>query len=116
MMKSDGSEGTERKAGPEDDVQRTCHFSTKSRSIHLSLHIVRSGEQIFSGIGFGYTSKEAAESGIKWFPLNKGGEYRKWYGNNDYVVNYQYDGISGLKAIRFSPTIRLLRVCLLCLR
>ena len=38
MMKSDGSEGTERKAGPEDDVQRTCHFSTKSRSMRLSLH------------------------------------------------------------------------------
>ena len=37
-MKSDGSEGTERKAGPEDDVQRTCHFSTKSRSKRLSLH------------------------------------------------------------------------------
>ena len=40
VMKSDGSEGTERKAGPEDDVQRTCHFSTKSRSISLSLHNV----------------------------------------------------------------------------
>ena len=37
VMKSDGSEGTERKAGPEDDVQRTCHFSTKSRSKRLSL-------------------------------------------------------------------------------
>ena len=46
MMKSDGSEGTERKAVPEDDVQRTCHFSTKSRSAILSLHILKSGEQI----------------------------------------------------------------------
>ena len=45
MMESDGSEGTERKAGPEDDVQRTCHFSMKSRSISLSFHIVKSGEQ-----------------------------------------------------------------------
>lgn len=31
-------------------------------------------------------------SGKKWFPYNKGGEYRKWYGNNDYVVNWKNDG------------------------
>ncbi|MCF0134017.1 MAG: BREX-1 system adenine-specific DNA-methyltransferase PglX [Blautia sp.] len=43
-------------------------------------------------IGFGMSSKEADESGLKWFPLNKGGEFRKWYGNNDCIVNYQYDG------------------------
>ena len=40
VMRDSGSEGMERKAGPEDDVQRTCHFSTKSRSISLSLHNV----------------------------------------------------------------------------
>ena len=28
----------------------------------------------------------------KWFPYNKGGEYRKWYGNQDYVVNWEGDG------------------------
>lgn len=49
-------------------------------------------EPCFSEIGFSLSSKEAMDSGLKWFPLNKGGEYRKWYGNNDYVVNYQYDG------------------------
>ena len=44
-------------------------------------------------IGFGFTSRESAkESGLKWFPYNKGGEYRKWYGNNNYVINWQYDG------------------------
>lgn len=29
----------------------------------------------------------------KWFPYNKGGEFRKWYGNNDYIVNWQNDGM-----------------------
>jgi hypothetical protein len=43
-------------------------------------------------IGFGMTSEQAKNSGLKWFPLNKGGEFRKWYGNNDCVVNYQNDG------------------------
>lgn len=28
----------------------------------------------------------------KWFPCNKGGEYRKWYGNNNRVVNWENDG------------------------
>lgn len=36
---------------------------------------------------------EALESRKKWFPYNKGGEFRKWYGNNDYVVNWENDGV-----------------------
>lgn len=28
----------------------------------------------------------------KWFPLNSGGEFRKWYGNNSKIVNLQNDG------------------------
>ena len=28
----------------------------------------------------------------RWFPYNKGGEYRKWYGDNDYIVNWENDG------------------------
>jgi len=44
-------------------------------------------------IGFNYSNcGKAAESGLRWFPYNKGGEYRKWYGNNDYVVNWAFDG------------------------
>ncbi len=27
-----------------------------------------------------------------WFPLNKGGEFRRWYGNNEYVVNWSNNG------------------------
>lgn len=34
------------------------------------------------------SSKEALESGSKWFPYNKGGDYRKWYGNNDWVIRF----------------------------
>ena len=28
----------------------------------------------------------------KWFPYNKGGEYRKWFGNREYLVNWENDG------------------------
>ena len=44
-------------------------------------------------INFNATSlKDALKSGYKWFPYNKGGDYRKWYGNNDYVVNWENNG------------------------
>ncbi|NTK69332.1 BREX-1 system adenine-specific DNA-methyltransferase PglX [Enterococcus faecium] len=32
--------------------------------------------------------------GKKWFPLNKGGAYRKWYGNQLYVINWEKNGLS----------------------
>lgn len=35
---------------------------------------------------------ETETKDVKWYPYNKGGDYRKWYGNNDYVVNWQYNG------------------------
>ncbi len=28
----------------------------------------------------------------RWFPYNKGGGYKKWYGNNEFVVNWENDG------------------------
>ena len=34
----------------------------------------------------------STESSRKWFPYNKGGEFRKWYGNNENVVNWESDG------------------------
>ena len=46
-----------------------------------------------SSIKFDCASVETAKaSGAKWFPYNKGGEYLKWYGNRDLIVNFQNDG------------------------
>lgn len=46
-----------------------------------------------SDIGFGFAFREAAAASVaKWFPYNKGGEFRKWYGNADHVVNYAKGG------------------------
>ena len=39
-----------------------------------------------------YDAKSAAASGKQWFPYNKGGEYRRWYGNRSYLVNWENDG------------------------
>lgn len=50
-------------------------------------------EPNINNIGFGIeNSEKALQSHKKWFPYNKGGEYRKWYGNNDYIVNWADDG------------------------
>ena len=44
-------------------------------------------------IGFNYNGLEQTENGAhKWFPYNKGGQYRKWYGNQEYVVNWYKNG------------------------
>lgn len=44
-------------------------------------------------VGIGLTSRDAAlRSGKKWFPCNKGGGFRRWYGFNDNVVNWSDDG------------------------
>ena len=39
-----------------------------------------------------FSTLSAKNSGAKWFPYNKGGEYRKWYGNTENVVNWKDDG------------------------
>lgn len=44
-------------------------------------------------IGFGMKSAdEAKESRKKWFPYNKGGNARRWYGNQELLVNWENDG------------------------
>ena len=46
-----------------------------------------------SDIAFNMSSKKQyLKTGKKWTPQIKGGSYRKWYGNFDYVVNWKNDG------------------------
>ena len=49
-------------------------------------------EPLIDDIGFMLNPDEAKNSTKRWFPFNKGGSYRKWYGNNELVVNYENDG------------------------
>ena len=47
----------------------------------------------FCNIGLNYNScEETLDGQYKWMPHNKGGSYRRWYGNRDYIVNWKYDG------------------------
>jgi hypothetical protein len=49
--------------------------------------------------------EEAVASKAKWFPVNKGGEYRKWYGNHEFVINWEADG-RDLQAFKPRAVIR----------
>ncbi len=50
-------------------------------------------EVVIKNIAFGCeTIQETNDSGEKWFPYNKGGGFRKWYGNQEYVVNWENNG------------------------
>ena len=58
-------------------------------------------------IGFRLANSEAAKnSKRKWFPYNKGGEYRKWFGNAYFVVNWQDDGHEIMATGRATPRSR----------
>ena len=46
----------------------------------------------YDDISFDTTDIKQTYCSIKWYPYAKGGDYRKWYGNNDYLVNWQNDG------------------------
>ena len=37
-------------------------------------------------------AEHVIDRSMKWFPFNKGGGYRKWYGNNEYLINWENDG------------------------
>lgn len=62
----------------------------------------------YSDIGFGMKSREMAQQSKKiWFPYNKGGPYRKWYGNQEYVINWYDNGrelLNDNKAVVRNPS------------
>ncbi|WP_238528461.1 BREX-1 system adenine-specific DNA-methyltransferase PglX [Halomonas sp. HAL1] len=47
----------------------------------------------FEKIGFEVeSSNETADLDFKWYPYNKGGDFRKWYGNREFIVDWKNDG------------------------
>ena len=57
-------------------------------------------------IGFGHGNSDDANAAKKrWYPCNKGGEFRKWYGNQNDLIDWEADG-SALKANVPSAVIR----------
>ena len=69
------------------DISRPCKgIDTGDNNLFLRLWF--EVEKHKSSVFCGYEISE----NIKWIPYNKGGAYRKWYGNNDYLINWENDG------------------------
>ncbi|QNM91182.1 BREX-1 system adenine-specific DNA-methyltransferase PglX [Aliarcobacter cryaerophilus] len=52
-------------------------------------------------IGFNYDNAVDANANcINWFPYNKGGDFRKWFGNNQYVILYEDNGEKLIEMVR----------------
>ena len=50
-------------------------------------------EVSFKTIKFGTEDREESKQlNCRWFPVNKGGGYRKWYGFNEFIINWKNDG------------------------
>ena len=66
-------------------------FTTGNNDLFLRLW----NEVSFIKIGYNMkNSQEALESKKKWFPYNKGGNFKKWYGNQEYLINWENEGNS----------------------
>ncbi len=50
-------------------------------------------EVSYNKINFSCSSiEDTVNSNAKWFPCNKGGEFRRWYGNSEYIINFENNG------------------------
>lgn len=72
----------------------SSHCATrKGMATGLNAAFVRGWHEVsIKEIGFNKSRLEAQKSLLRWFPYANGGEYRKWYGNFDDVVNWENDG------------------------
>ena len=86
----------------DDRVFETFDLDTVSKYISPRIGLVTGDSERFLRLWFEVdngrikwgckSNDEATESGFRWFPYQKGGSYRKWYGNNEYVINWENDG------------------------
>lgn len=76
-----------------EEIKSYCAAAVGLQTGSNEIFVRRWHEVDYEKIGFKLEScAEAESSGLKWFPYNKGGEYRKWYGNRDFVVNWEDNG------------------------
>jgi len=76
-----------------DVLDKTCKPRTGLNTGDNGKYIREWYEVSYSKILFNCSDTATAkESRYKWFPYNKGGGFRKWYGNNSLLVNWYNDG------------------------
>src|SRR5699024_5531931 len=74
-------------------VESRCGMNTGDNDLFLRLW----HEVSFNKIGFGFKSNNNfLESGLLYAPYNKGGTYRKWFGNIEYVIKFNEENFQKL--------------------
>lgn len=94
-----------------DRMLQVLHGTPLSQSCRICQGMTTSDNRRFvrrwyevQGIAFGCRSREeATATGATWFPYNKGGRVRRWYGNHTHVVDFGNDG-AAMRA--FHDTLR----------
>lgn len=65
----------------------------KGMSTGDNARFIRYWYEVGENVAIAISAEEAASSSKKWFPINSGGEYRRWYGCNYYVTNWENNGL-----------------------
>lgn len=82
-----------RNAWKQQTIENLCEVKQGLATCNNSLFLRDWYEVNYTKIGFNCkTQDESAESHKKWFPYNKGGGFRKYYGNNKELVNWENYG------------------------
>jgi hypothetical protein len=74
-------------------LEKICD-TRKGLATSNNTHFLRYWHEVsIVALDFNCTSNDGfVENGAKWYPHNKGGEFRRWYGNNDFVINWHNNG------------------------
>jgi hypothetical protein len=73
-----------------NDVAKSCQGIATADNDRFLRYWWESGKELTS---FNTTThKESSKSGIKWFPYMKGGEVRRWWGNQEHIINWYNAG------------------------
>ena len=80
------------------DVARSAYLSENLDMIAQPRHGLATSDndrflKLWFEVDFGKTSTiNRCDYSKKWFPMSKGGSFRKWYGNLEWLINYEHDG------------------------
>ena len=78
-----------------DDIRRIFGLSPLSDVADVREGLITGDNDRFLRRWFEVSLEKCAfcrETGKKWYPLNKGGDYRRWFGNREFLINWEHSG------------------------
>ncbi|OLN30828.1 BREX-1 system adenine-specific DNA-methyltransferase PglX [Desulfosporosinus metallidurans] len=82
-----------------ENVLKSFEYESFSKIVNPRIGLVTGDTSRFSRLWYeidinkvNFNAVDSKLSGMKWFPYQKGGPYKKWFGNHEYVINWENDG------------------------